>query len=69
MLFVIIDNRSNNYKFKQILISELSNRNTGIGFDQLIFLEKSKNNFLKIKLYLAFAQESFLYANATTSNL
>ena len=56
--FVIIDNRSNNYKFKQIQISELSHRNTGIGFDQLIFLEKSKNKDILMKIFNSDGKEA-----------
>ena len=44
--FVIIDNRVKSYKFKQSELSKLSHRNTGIGFDQLIFLEESKNKVI-----------------------
>lgn len=62
--FVIIDNRSNNYKFKQIQISELSHRNTGIGFDQLIFLEKSKNKDILMKIFNSDGKEAQMCGNA-----
>ena len=40
--FVIIDNRTKNYYLIEYKFYKLSNRNTGIGFDQLILLEKVK---------------------------
>ena len=39
--FVIIDNRTKKLLFNASQIFLLSNRNTGIGFDQLILLENS----------------------------
>ena len=40
--FVIVDSRSKNYKFNNVDILKLSNRNTGIGFDQLICCSPQK---------------------------
>ena len=49
--FVIIDNRTKNFLFNESKILLLSNRNTGIGFDQLILLEKSKSSDILMKIY------------------
>ena len=49
--FVIVDSRSKNYKFNSVDILKLSNRNTGIGFDQLILLEKSVKRDIFMKIY------------------
>ena len=49
--FVIIDNRSKNYLFREKKILSLSDRNTGIGFDQLILLEESKTSDIFMKIY------------------
>lgn len=40
--FVIINNIKNKNFFSNVTIKNLSNRNTGIGFDQFLLLEKSK---------------------------
>ena len=42
--FVLIDNRHQNFKPSAYLIVSLANRNTGIGFDQLLLLENSGEN-------------------------
>ena len=47
--FVIIDCRTNNFKFDKSQISRLSNRHTGIGCDQFILLEK--NCFISSNVY------------------
>ncbi|CAL4324726.1 Diaminopimelate epimerase [Buchnera aphidicola (Myzocallis carpini)] len=41
--FVVIDNINQNVTFSIKMIKKLSNRNTGIGFDQLLLVEKSNN--------------------------
>lgn len=40
--FIIINGIKENFFFCSKFISELSNRNTGIGFDQMLIIEKSK---------------------------
>ncbi|MEC8100180.1 MAG: diaminopimelate epimerase [Pseudomonadota bacterium] len=62
--FVIIDNREKNYKFQQTEVSRLSNRNTGIGFDQLILLEKSKNKDILMKIINSDGTEAKMCGNA-----
>ena len=62
--FVIIDNRSNNYNFKKNVILALSHRNTGIGFDQLILLENSKNEDIFMKIFNSDGQEAKMCGNA-----
>ena len=49
--FVIIDCRTNNFKFDKSQISRLSNRHTGIGCDQFILLEKSQKRDIFMKIY------------------
>ena len=62
--FVIIDNRSKNYNFKKNAILALSHRNTGIGFDQLILLENSKNEDIFMKIFNSDGQEAKMCGNA-----
>ena len=64
--FVIIDNRSKNFSFKEPQILLLSNRNTGIGFDQFILLENSKNSDILMKIYNSDGQEAKMCGNAAT---
>ena len=62
--FVIIDNRVKSYKFKQSELSKLSHRNTGIGFDQLIFLEESKNKDIFMRIFNSDGLEAEMCGNA-----
>ncbi len=62
--FVIIDNRKRDYRFKKCQIFKLSNRNTGIGFDQLILLESSKNKDIFMKIYNSDGKEAKMCGNA-----
>ena len=62
--FVIIDIRSSNYKFNANHIINLSHRNTGIGFDQLILLENSKNNDIFMKIFNSDGKEAQMCGNA-----
>ena len=64
--FVIIDNRIKNFSFKESQILLLSNRNTGIGFDQLILLENSKNSDILMKIYNSDGKEAKMCGNAAT---
>ena len=64
--FVIIDNRTKNLLFSKSKILLLSNRNTGIGFDQLILLEKSKSNDIFMKIYNSNGKEAKMCGNAAT---
>ncbi|WP_343189937.1 diaminopimelate epimerase [Buchnera aphidicola] len=41
--FAIFNNLHNKLNFNSVIVKNLSNRNTGIGFDQLILVEKSFN--------------------------
>ena len=63
--FVIIDNRSKNYLFREKKILSLSNRNTGIGFDQLILLEESKTSDIFMKIYNSDGKEAKMCGNAS----
>lgn len=51
--FVIIDNRSGNIRLTADQIVALGNRKTGVGFDQLIVLEKSAECAVKILFFNA----------------
>lgn len=51
--FVIIDNRAGDVHLKTKQIVEMGNRKTGIGFDQLIVLEKSDKVAVKILFFNA----------------
>ena len=62
--FVIVDSRSKNYKFNNLDILKLSNRNTGIGFDQLILLEKSVKRYIFMKIYNSDGNEARMCGNA-----
>ena len=62
--FVIVDSRSKNYKFNNVDILKLSNRNTGIGFDQLILLEKSVKRDIFMKIYNSDGNEARMCGNA-----
>ena len=64
--FVIIDNRTKSLLFSKSKILLLSNRNTGIGFDQLILLEKSKSNDIFMKIYNSNGKEAKMCGNAAT---
>ena len=63
--FVIIDNRIKKLYLKNFL-SSLSNRNTGIGFDQLILLENSNNNDVLMKIYNSDGTEAKMCGNAAS---
>ena len=64
--FVIIDNRTKRFLFKESQVLLLSNRNTGIGFDQLILLEKSKCSDVSMKIYNSDGKEAKMCGNAAT---
>ena len=49
--FVIIDCTKNKMNFSTSKIQHIGNRNTGIGFDQLILLEESRNFDIYMKIY------------------
>lgn len=51
--FVIIDNRSGNIGLTRDQIVAIGNRKTGVGFDQLILLEKSDKAAVKILFFNA----------------
>lgn len=51
--FVIIDNRSGDVRLSEDQIVALGNRKTGVGFDQLIVLEKSNKVAVKILFFNA----------------
>ena len=48
--FIIIDRRENSIEIKKNKIIELGNR-ANIGFDQIIFIEKQKEDFYPITIY------------------
>ena len=62
--FVIIDNRVNSFIFNQSEVFKLAHRNTGIGFDQLILLEKSKNKDILMKIFNSDGKEAQMCGNA-----
>ena len=66
--FVIIDNRTKNLLFNASQIFLLSNRNTGIGFDQLILLENSTSSGSDVlmKIYNSDGKEARMCGNAAT---
>ena len=64
--FVIIDNRVKKYILKKLYLSSLSNRHTGIGFDQLILLENSNNNDILMKIYNSDGTEAEMCGNAAS---
>ena len=62
--FVIIDNRTKNYNLKKNIILKLAHRNTGIGFDQLVLLESSKNEDIFMKIFNSDGKEAKMCGNA-----
>ncbi|MDC3024516.1 diaminopimelate epimerase [Alphaproteobacteria bacterium] len=64
--FVIIDNRIKKNIFKKLQISSLANRNTGIGFDQLILLENSNTSDVLMKIYNSDGTEAEMCGNAAS---
>ena len=62
--FVIIDCRTNNFKFDKSQISRLSNRHTGIGCDQFILLEKSQKRDIFMKIFNPDGAEAKMCGNA-----
>ena len=66
--FVIIDNRTKKLLFDASQIFLLSNRNTGIGFDQLILLENSTSSGSDVlmKIYNSDGTEARMCGNAAT---
>ena len=66
--FVIIDNRTKKLLFDASQIFLLSNRNTGIGFDQLILLENSTSSGSDVlmKIYNCDGTEARMCGNAAT---
>lgn len=63
--FVIIDMRKNKYALSKKDICKISNRKTGIGFDQLIVLEKSKICDVKMKIFNADGSTAGACGNGT----
>jgi len=57
--FIVIDNVNNSVNLKKINIQKLSNRHTGIGFDQMLVLEKTliKNIDYKYRIFNANGSE------------
>ena len=51
--FVIIDNRAGGVRLTTEQIVAISNRKTGVGFDQMIVLEKSNKAAVKILFFNA----------------
>jgi len=57
--FIVINNINNSLNLKEINIQKLSNRHTGIGFDQMLVLEKTlhKNTDYKYRIFNANGSE------------
>ena len=63
--FVIIDARKNKITLTPTLICKMANRKTGIGFDQLIVLKKSKTCDVKMEIYNADGSTAGACGNGT----
>lgn len=61
--FVIIDTQDLNALLTSDHITQLSNRRLGIGFDQLLILQKSKLADVEVKIYNADGSEAFACGN------
>ncbi|BBI01440.1 diaminopimelate epimerase [Buchnera aphidicola (Nipponaphis monzeni)] len=63
--FVIVNNLNKNFLFTPKIISQLSHRNTGIGFDQLLVVERSKYSHLDFfyKIFNANGKEVYQCGN------
>lgn len=61
--FVIIDTQDLNTLLTSDHITQLSNRRLGIGFDQLLILQKSKLADVEVKIYNADGSEAFACGN------
>ena len=62
--FVIVDNTKLQVTYNKKIIEKLSNRKTGIGCDQFIFLEKSKDFDIFMKIFNANGEEAEMCGNA-----
>lgn len=63
--FVIIDARKNKISLTPALIQKIANRKTGVGFDQLIVLKKSKVCDVKMEIYNADGSTAGACGNGT----
>lgn len=63
--FVIIDERKTSYQLTQSEIVQIGNRRTGVGFDQMIVLTKSKKAFAKISFFNADGSTAGACGNGT----
>ena len=62
--FVIVDNTKLQLQYNKKIIERLSNRRTGIGCDQFIFLEDSKGFDIFMKIFNANGEEAEMCGNA-----
>ena len=62
--FVIVDNTKLQIEYNKKVIERLSNRKTGIGCDQFIFLENSKDFDIFMKIFNANGEEAEMCGNA-----
>ena len=62
--FVIVDNTSLQVDYDKNMIEKLSNRRTGVGCDQFIFLEKSKDFDIFMKIFNSNGEEAEMCGNA-----
>ena len=62
--FVIVDNTKLQVTYNKKIIEKLSNRRIGIGCDQFIFLEESKDFDIFMKLFNANGEEAEMCGNA-----
>jgi diaminopimelate epimerase len=62
--FVIVDNTKLQIEYNKKIIERLSNRKTGIGCDQFIFLENSKDFDIFMKIFNANGEEAEMCGNA-----
>ena len=63
--FMIIDNRSNSLLFTAEKVASIANRKTGVGFDQLILLEDSRDFDVFMKIYNSDGKEAKMCGNAS----
>lgn len=61
--FIAINNLKNKIKLSKKLIQKISDRKTGIGFDLLMFLEKSEKQDFKIKFFNSDGSEAEMCGN------
>ena len=62
--FVIVDNTKLQVTYNKKIIEKLSNRRIGIGCDQFIFLEESKDFDIFMKIFNANGEEAEMCGNA-----